>query len=45
VKIRLHRARVQLRKKLKSNCSFYRNDQNELSCDLRNEYEEYSKLY
>jgi len=45
VKIRLHRARTQLRKKLESNCSFYRNDQNELSCDLRNEYEEYSKLY
>jgi len=45
VKIRLHRARAQLRKKLERNCSFYRNDQNELSCDLRNEYEEYSKMY
>jgi RNA polymerase sigma-70 factor (ECF subfamily) len=45
VKIRLHRARAQLRKKLESNCSFYRNEQNELSCDLRNEYEEFSQTY
>ena len=44
VKIRLHRARAQLRKKLQSNCSFYRNEQNELSCDLKNEYEEFSKV-
>jgi len=35
VKIRLHRARAQLRKILESNCSFYRNDQNELSCNLK----------
>ncbi len=45
VKIRLHRARAQLRKKLQSDCSFYRNEQNELSCDLKNEYEEFSKVY
>ncbi len=45
VKIRLHRARAQLRKKLESNCSFYRNEQNELSCDLKNEYEEFSKVH
>ncbi len=45
VKIRLHRARAQLRKKLESNCSFYRNEQNELSCDLKSEYEEFSKVY
>ena len=45
VKIRLHRARAQLRKKLESNCSFYQNEQNELSCDLRDEYEEFSKVY
>jgi RNA polymerase sigma-70 factor (ECF subfamily) len=44
VKIRLHRARAQLRKKLQSNCSFYRNEQNEFSCDLKNEYEEFSKV-
>jgi RNA polymerase sigma-70 factor (ECF subfamily) len=35
VKIRLHRARAQLRKILESNCSFYRNDQNELACNLK----------
>jgi len=45
VKIRLHRARAQLQKKLESNCSFYRNEQNELSCDLKNEYQEFSKVY
>jgi RNA polymerase sigma-70 factor (ECF subfamily) len=45
VKIRLHRARAQLRKKLESNCSFYRNGQNEFSCDLKNEYEEFSKVH
>ncbi len=45
VKIRLHRARAQLRKKLESNCSFYQNEQNELSCDLKNEYEEFSKVH
>ncbi len=45
VKIRLHRARAQLRKKLESNCSFYRNGQNEFSCDLKNEYEEFNKVY
>ena len=45
VKIRLHRARAQLQKKLESNCSFYRNEQNELSCDLKNEYEEFSKVH
>ncbi len=45
VKIRLHRARAQLRKKLQSDCSFYRNEQNELSCDLKNEYEEFSNVH
>ena len=45
VKIRLHRARAQLRKKLESNCSFYQNEQNELSCDLKDEYREFSKIY
>lgn len=39
VKIRLHRARTQLRKKLESNCNFYRDEQNELSCDLKDESE------
>jgi RNA polymerase sigma-70 factor (ECF subfamily) len=45
VKIRLHRARGQLRKKLESNCSFYRSDKNELSCDLKDEYAEFRKDY
>jgi RNA polymerase sigma-70 factor (ECF subfamily) len=45
VKIRLHRARAQLRKKLESNCSFYRNGQNELSCDLKEEFNEFIKVY
>ncbi|MGB5850260.1 MAG: sigma-70 family RNA polymerase sigma factor [Ignavibacteriaceae bacterium] len=45
VKIRLHRARAQLRKKLESNCSLYQNEQNELSCDLKEEYNEFIKVY
>jgi RNA polymerase sigma-70 factor (ECF subfamily) len=45
VKIRLHRARAQLRKKLESNCNMYRNEQNELSCNLKDEYEEFSKFH
>lgn len=35
VKIRLHRARARLRKELQNNCSFYRDEQNELACDLK----------
>ncbi len=35
VKIRLHRARVRLKKELEHNCSFYRDDRNELACDLK----------
>ena len=34
-KIRLHRARVQLKKKLADQCVLYRNDENELSCDRK----------
>jgi len=45
VKIRLHRARAQLRKKLESNCSLYQNEQNELSCNLKEEYNEFIKVY
>jgi RNA polymerase sigma-70 factor (ECF subfamily) len=40
VKIRLHRGRTSLRKKLESNCSFYKNEQNELACDLKSAFEE-----
>ena len=45
VKIRLHRARAQLRKKLEMGCSFYRDEGGELSCDLRGEYEEFQKVF
>jgi RNA polymerase sigma-70 factor (ECF subfamily) len=34
-KIRLHRARTKLRKALEANCTFYRDDRNELSCDRK----------
>jgi RNA polymerase sigma-70 factor (ECF subfamily) len=33
VKIRLHRARARLKKELESHCSFYRDSQNEFSCE------------
>lgn len=35
VKIRLHRGRGILKKDLESNCNFYRNERNELSCDKK----------
>jgi RNA polymerase sigma-70 factor (ECF subfamily) len=35
VKIRLHRARVRLRKELEANCNFYRDERNELACDRK----------
>ncbi|MGE5812835.1 MAG: RNA polymerase sigma factor, partial [Ignavibacteria bacterium] len=35
VKIRLHRARTKLKKELESHCSFYRDERNELACDLK----------
>jgi RNA polymerase sigma-70 factor, ECF subfamily len=34
-KVRLHRARVQLRKALEKTCVFYRSEENELACDRR----------
>ncbi|NIQ05074.1 MAG: RNA polymerase sigma factor [Candidatus Korarchaeota archaeon] len=45
VKIRLHRGRANLRKKLESNCSFYRNEQNELACDLKSAFEEFRETF
>ena len=39
VKIRLHRARARLRKELETACSFYRDDRNVLSCDLKTAFE------
>ena len=35
VKIRLHRARCALKKKLEDTCNFYRNEKNSLSCDKK----------
>jgi RNA polymerase sigma-70 factor (ECF subfamily) len=35
VKIRLHRARAQLKKSLEDRCSFYRDERNEFACDLK----------
>ncbi len=37
VKIRLHRARAGLKKKLEEGCSFYRDERNTLSCDRKNQ--------
>lgn len=37
VKIRLHRARLGLKKKLQEGCSFYRDERNTLACDRRQE--------
>ncbi|MFQ5864039.1 MAG: sigma-70 family RNA polymerase sigma factor [bacterium] len=38
VKIRLHRARARLKRELESHCSLYRNDENELACDVKSVY-------
>lgn len=45
VKIRLHRARANLRKELQNHCSFYRDEQNELACDLKSAFREYRKKH
>ncbi len=37
VKIRLHRARVKLKKVFEAGCEFYRNEDNELACDRKSE--------
>ncbi len=39
-KIRLHRARERLRKELSSYCIFYRDEQNEFTCDVRHDSRE-----
>ncbi len=38
VKIRLHRARVQLRKEIEKNCRVYRDERNELACEPTENY-------
>ena len=43
VKIRLHRARAKLKKELETHCSFYRDERNELACDLKSAFEESRK--
>ena len=43
VKIRLHRARAKLKKELEIHCSFYRDERNELACDLKSAFEEFQK--
>ncbi len=45
VKIRLHRARAKLKKELEANCSFYRDERNELACDLKSALKEFRKEY
>ena len=35
VKIRLHRGRVALRGELQTGCSFHRDEENELGCELK----------
>lgn len=45
VKIRLHRARVKLKGELVTHCSFYRNERNELACDLKSVLREFRKTH
>jgi len=45
VKIRLHRARAKLKQELATHCSFYRDEQNELACDLKSAFREYRKSH
>lgn len=45
VKIRLHRARTKLKKELETHCTFYRNEQSELACDLRSAFKEFRRRY
>ncbi len=42
-KIRLHRARVRLKKKLEAHCNFYRDERNEFACDLKGSFREFKK--
>ncbi len=41
-KIRLHRARAKLKKELETHCNFYRDEQNELACDLKTAMEQFN---
>ncbi len=39
VKMRLHRARAKLKEELSRHCILYRDDRNELACDLKSEFQ------
>jgi RNA polymerase sigma-70 factor (ECF subfamily) len=41
VKIRRHRARANLKKELEAHCTFYRDERNVLSCDLKTAFKKY----
>lgn len=41
VKIKLHRARARLKKELEAHCNLYRDERNELACDLKSAFKEY----
>jgi RNA polymerase sigma-70 factor (ECF subfamily) len=43
VKIRLHRARAKLKKELETHCGFYRDERNQLACDLKTAFDGYRK--
>ncbi len=45
VKIRQHRARLKLKKELEAHCIFYRDDRNELACDLKSAFEGFRNAY
>jgi len=45
VKTRLHRARKKLKKELETHCNFYRDERNELACDLKSAFEGFRKVY
>jgi RNA polymerase sigma-70 factor (ECF subfamily) len=44
VKIRLHRARMRLRKEFDAQCQFYRDERNELACDRKPRYLQFRKI-
>lgn len=43
VKIRRHRARASLKKELEAGCTFYRDERNVLSCDLKSALDNFKK--
>lgn len=45
VKVRLHRGRERLKKEFQDHCDLYRNEQNELACDLKGGLREFRKSY